>query len=44
MQKKTMKIYETPQAEALEMETEGVICLSGEVGATMDTEWIEETI
>ena len=45
MQKKTMKeIYETPQSRVFEVKSEGVICLSGEVSATMNTEWEEETI
>ena len=45
MQEKTMKeIYETPLIEVSELEAEGVICLSGEVGATMNGIWGEEEI
>ena len=45
MQKKTMKeIYEMPQTRVFEVKIQGIICLSGEVGATMNTEWEEETI
>ena len=45
MQKKTMKeIYETPQTRVFEVKTQGVICLSGEVGATMNGTWEDEEI
>ena len=38
------EIYETPQTRVFEVKAEGVICLSGEVGATMNGIWGEEEI
>ena len=41
---KQNELYEAPITEVLEVKTEGVICLSGEVNAFMDGTFTEETI
>ena len=38
------EMYCSPEARVFEVKIQGIICLSGEVGATMNTEWEEETI
>ena len=36
--------YLSPEAEVFEVKTEGVICVSGEIGSTMDGTWQEEIL
>ena len=36
--------YLSPEAEVFEVKTEGVICVSGEIGSTMDGTWQEENL
>ena len=38
------EMYISPEAKTFEVKTEGVICVSGEIGATMDGEWQEEIL
>ena len=38
------EMYISPEAKTFEVKTEGVICISGEVEATMDGTWNEEDI
>ena len=42
--KKNKELYDAPSMLVFEVKTEGVICQSGNVGATMDGIWGEETI
>ena len=38
------EMYISPEAKTFEVKTEGVICASGDINATMDGEFLEETI
>ena len=38
------EMYISPEAKTFEVKTEGVICISGEVEATMDGIWQEEIL
>ena len=38
------EMYLSPEVTAFEVKTEGVICISGEVEATMDGIWQEEIL
>ena len=38
------ELYRAPESEALEIKTEGVICTSGKVNATMNNPWTEEDL
>jgi len=42
--KENKELYEAPTVTAVEMKQEGVICVSGEVNATMDGVFSEEII
>lgn len=45
MEIKKKELYQIPLTEALEIKTEGVICLSGEISATFfEVPWVEETL
>ena len=44
METKHNELYEAPTMEVLEVKYEGVICASGDVNATMNGEFDEETI
>ena len=44
MKTKHIEHYEAPVTEVVEVKTEGVICLSGEVNAFMDGTFTEEII
>ena len=41
---KQRELYEAPTISVVEMKFEGVICVSGDVNATMDGIFSEETI
>ena len=41
---KQRELYEAPTISVVEMKQEGVICASGEISATMDGIFMEETI
>ena len=41
---KQRELYEAPTISVVEMKQEGVICTSGEISATMDGIFMEETI
>ncbi len=41
---KQRELYEAPTISVVEMKQEGVICISGDVNATMDGVFSEETI
>ncbi len=38
------EMYISPETKTFEVKTEGVICISGEVEATMNGTWTEEDI
>ena len=42
--KKNKELYEAPSTQIFEEKTEGVICTSGSVNATMNGTWDEEDI
>ena len=42
--KENKELYKAPTISVVEMKQEGVICTSGNVTATMDGTFIEETI
>ena len=45
MEIKKKELYQIPLTEALEIKSEDVICLSGEIPATIDElPWVEETL
>ena len=45
MEIKKKELYISPEAKTFEVKTEGVICLSGEIPATIDeVPWVEETL
>ena len=41
---KQRELYEAPKISVVEMKQEGVICISGDVNATMNGVFSEETI
>ena len=41
---KVNKLYEAPSTTVVELKTQGIICVSGNVNATMDGVFTEETI
>ena len=44
MEIKKKEMYISPEAKTFEVKTEGVICVSGEIEATMGGIWEEEII
>ncbi len=44
MGNKHNELYESPAATVVEVKTQGIICVSGEVNATMNGVFSEETI
>jgi len=38
------EMYLSPEVTAFEVKTEGVICVSGEIGSTMDGTWQEDIL
>jgi hypothetical protein len=44
MGNKHNELYESPAATVVEVKTQGIICISGEVNATMNGVFSEETI
>ena len=44
MNMKKKDLYDAPTILIVEVKTEGIICVSGDVDATMDGTWTEETI
>jgi hypothetical protein len=42
--KENKELYDAPTLTAVELKQEGVICASGEISATMDEIFLEETI
>jgi len=44
MEPNKKEMYLSPEVTAFEVKTEGVICLSGDIPATMDGTWNEEDI
>ncbi len=44
MGNKHNELYESPAATVVEVKTQGIICISGDVNATMNGVFSEETI
>ena len=41
MKTKNKELYKSPATSVVELKTQGIICVSGNVNATMETEWEE---
>ena len=44
MEPNKKEMYLSPEVTAFEVKTEGVICVSGEIGSTMDGTWQEDIL
>ena len=44
MKTKNKELYKSPATAVVELKTQGIICVSGNVNATMDGVFTEETI